>query len=136
MGEFKFRAWNRIVGRMQYFTLPDLEKQGDKIQWQNLVITQYTGIIDKNGKDVYFEDIVSAWSEGYNHIGVVKMRFEAMPSVVIYPAFANQGFWKIHGNRNRDNAFTDGKIDDGIEVVGNIYENPELVEKHSLKLRE
>lgn len=93
---------------------------------QSSTIGQFTGLKDKNGKDIYENDIVSAWSEGYNHIGQVRWRFEGQPAIIIYPAYANQGFWKLHGNRDGD-AFVDGKIDDGVEVLGNIFQNPDLL---------
>ena len=90
-------------------------------------VGQYTGLKDKNGVEIYEGDIVSAWSEGYNHKGEIRWRFEGQPSIIIYPAFSNQNFWKLHGERGNGNAFSDNKTDDGVEIIGNIYENPELL---------
>lgn len=100
------------------------------IHWDDLVpvnpktVGQFTGLKDKNGKEIYEDDVVSAWSEGYNHKGKIKWRLEGMPCIIIYPAFANQGFWKIHGSLN----IHDGSYyDDGVEVIDNIHDNPELI---------
>ncbi len=41
--KIKFRAWNRIVNRFQYFTLIEIEQQKGKIQWHNLEIMAFTG---------------------------------------------------------------------------------------------
>ena len=55
--ETKFRAWNRIVQRYQYFTLQDIENQKGKIQWPILDIEQFIGLQDSSGQDFYIGDI-------------------------------------------------------------------------------
>lgn len=110
--EIKFRAWNRIVGRMQFFTLPDIESQKGKIQWQNLDISQFTGLLDKNGKEIYEGDILSD-KKGGN--GVVEY---CQPQFVVWAD--GQHF-----------ALAEGKINmtqlEYSEIIGNIFENPELL---------
>ncbi len=83
-------------------------------------VGQFSGLTDKNGAKIFEGDIVEAWSEGYKHIGEIRWRLEGQPAIIIYPAFANQGFWKIHGDKGMDN---------GVEVIGNIHDNPELINK-------
>ena len=77
-------------------------------------VGQYTGLLDKNGKKIFEGDVVEAWSQGYKHTGEVKWRMEGQPSIIIYPAFANKEFWKIHGQNG---------IDDGIEIIGTIHDH-------------
>lgn len=58
--DLKLRCWNRIVKRMQLFTLQDIEKLAGKIQWQNIDIMLFTGRKDKEGVDIYQNDVVLA----------------------------------------------------------------------------
>jgi uncharacterized phage protein (TIGR01671 family) len=118
MREFKFRAWNRIVGRMQYFTLPDIEIQKGKIQWQNLDIMQFTGLADKNGKEIYEGDILN-----FENKFTYDVRYEDAKFVCHHVKGNGWGKW---GDLHRffDPDFL---VYGGVEVIGNIYEHPELL---------
>ena len=66
------------------------------------IIMQYTGLKDKNGKEIYEGDIYKSTSSLFGeHIGVIK-------------------------DIRRVNLDADYHPDD-FEVIGNIYENPELI---------
>src|SRR5699024_11157852 len=80
------------------------------------IIMQYTGQKDKNGTEIYGGDIVEAWSEGSKHIGAVRKRIDGL--YIIYPAYCN-GFWGLKPNNVGETT---------VEIIGNIYENPELLE--------
>jgi uncharacterized phage protein (TIGR01671 family) len=86
-------------------------------------LMQFTGLKDKNGREIFEGDIVEAWSEGYKHTGEIRWRLEGQPAIIIYPAFANQGFWKIHGQKNLKGEM----VDDGVTVIGNIYQDKHLI---------
>lgn len=131
MREIKFRAWD--TGRdscgdisrgrfkeMIYFGLTDLDeeyiiKSGTYIDG-GCKIMQYTGLHDKNGKEIYEGDIVEAWDRGRKARFEVRYRNEGAPMFILYPAYQHNEFWNLHGPE-----------DTSAEVIGNIYENPELL---------
>ena len=79
-------------------------------------LCQYTGLNDKNGKKIWENHIVGAWSEGKHTIGRVKRRVDGL--YIIYPSYQKQEFWGLCPDEN-------GKTT--VEVIGNILDNPELL---------
>jgi hypothetical protein len=67
-------------------------------------IMQFTGLTDKNGKEIYEGDII-------NDDGLI-MKIEFV--IASFCKCNEKGNWIIHSH-------------DQIEVIGNIYENPELL---------
>ena len=116
--EIKFRAWDKYHQHM----LDDFYFQNiDDSNWVNvgferlkdlkdLVIMQFTGLLDKNGKEIYEGDVVA---------NVIyfdeprKLEFNVLGAVST--VFKGSQF-SITTHMLRD-----------IEVIGNIYSNPELV---------
>lgn len=109
--EIKFRAWNKNLNRSggmiwnvavlngKYFDPYEMETQ-------EYPIMQYTGLKDLKGVEIYKGDIVE-FARGRHQVSFLDGSF------VLYDR--NQWhipFYTIHG---------------GIEVIGNIYENPELI---------
>lgn len=80
-------------------------------------VGKFTLMLDKNKKEIYEGDIVKAWSQGKCIIGNVVRRKDGL--WLIYPAWQDGRFWHF--------APDDDGIDDGIEVIGNIHDNIELL---------
>ena len=77
---------------------------------------QYTGLKDKNGKEIYEGDIVIAWSQGYQATGEVKQRIDGL--WLMYPAYQHGKQWGLCPNPKGGTT---------VEIIGNIYEKPELM---------
>jgi len=138
MREIKFRAWDKrnkkwllgyeyenlrgfslfgevvLMGEWQAVLNEFLFNRNDR-KFEDLVVMQYTGLKDKNGKEIYEGDIIkrrrcyevyfdraSFWAKS--------LFYDNIPC----------GHTKFHLDRYSP--------DDGFEIIGNIYENPELLE--------
>lgn len=111
--EIKFRIWNDYDKKMIYwnellksnlaniFTIPSYNK------W----LMQYTGLHDKNGKEIYEGDIVK-----------IKYRNEDIGKVI----YEHNGFSIDVTNMNKNYGRV-SFVNNFIEVIGNIYDNPELL---------
>lgn len=120
----KFRAWTEEGEVMYYDVYPfkddTLLLSYDKIAFDEVpasdfILMQSTGLFDKNGKEIYEDDIVRiTLTDGFRYVvgedGAVKYKLGA--------------FYILNGLD--EYLISDFHIDD-IEVVGNIYENPELL---------
>lgn len=80
------------------------------------VLMQYTGLEDKNGKESYEGDIVS-FGEGRNFKVVWAEKY---------------GSWYVVPLGEYENNAPLGKSEKACEVIGNIYENPEMITKSNL----
>lgn len=120
----KFRAWDRIKKRMFLVLEIDYENGlvSDETYWNTIPfvdvkLMQSTGLKDKNGKEIFEGDIVIAWSQGVKGTFEIKRRIDGL--WLLYPAWKDGQFWYLSPTE-------DGR--ETIEVIGNIYENLELLE--------
>jgi uncharacterized phage protein (TIGR01671 family) len=124
MREIKFRAWNGKMEKMfsaedmaedQMTLLPtgqfiNVSSESTKLSiiypLDAMLPLQYTGLKDKNGKEIYEGDIV---------------KVPQFPR----PLFVKWDYNGYHLFENICNEASLGGVED--EVIGNIYENPELL---------
>lgn len=109
---FKFRAWHKADEKMYEvygFAQNKWFLKGKQFPMPNgaVVIMQYTGLKDRNGKEIYEGDIIL-----FNNFG------DTLDKVVYSPGcfHTSGGGYLLDEIRE-------------IEVIGNIYENPELLEE-------
>lgn len=109
--EIKFRAWDDINKEMIYpHAIPTsftLLKSGDILNRYEIV-TQFTGIKDCKGKDIYEGDILEFLGGGFAEV-----------------TYKNACFYTF---KKKSNYRLGGWDKNTIKVVGNIFENPELLE--------
>jgi len=114
---FKFRGWHQTAKEMVYD-----ENFGDVLRWyregQPLEIMQYTGLKDRNGKEIYEGDVTRGGA--YLH------------QIVWMDDKANYGAKVIRGEGVlvRNLTFPLRYVD-ALEVIGNIYENTDLLEANT-----
>ena len=119
MREIKFRAWykekNWMYENRTIFTRIREINSDDE-----LIYMQYTGLKDKNGKEIYEGDILE-WR--------YKNMLTGVDTVVRYSVHYSESSacfkTKEHGSVNDTLLLLTMSKD--VYVVGNIYENPELV---------
>lgn len=123
----KFRAWDKLgkimlpVGDIDTsYKLVYLEEDNGyryEMDFDEIELMQSTGIKDKNGKEIFEGDIVIAWSQGVKGTFEIKRRIDGL--WLLYPAWKDGQFWYLSPTE-------DGR--ETIEIIGNIYENHELLE--------
>lgn len=142
MREIKFRAFHK--NKMYYFGLFEghdewfLIFEGIPLNKDDPVM-QYTGLKDRNGKEIYEGDIVKAFLEEWDRgedlffaektiYGVVKIN-PSRTGMIIRKVDCEEEDLKPH--------FLEGKFKKiktkYDEVIGNIYENPELLKERYAK---
>lgn len=107
--EIKFRVWDKI--NKKFFSQDVLNKLPLDIFLASENIQQYTGLKDKNNKEIYEGDIVALPLESFHN----KRRFiQEVPSIV-------ELF-----NRKYNESIKDFYSD--LEIIGNIFENKDLLD--------
>ena len=81
-------------------------------------IGQYTGLKDKNGKEIYEGDKIK---ENNGKVGYIAFLQQEMGFVIV-----RRNSDSRLGHRNRGNGY---ELDNSIEVIGNIHDNPELIKE-------
>ena len=121
--EIKFRVWDNVNYMSSTFTLQDLQNR--KIQLTpECIIMQYTGIEDKNGKEIYEGDIVIAYLSGLIEYEM-KSTVEFVNGCFGIRALEDE---VLVDSKGQFKSFDGCNSSERIEVIGSIHENPELLE--------
>jgi len=100
MREIKFRVWGKTEKKFKYY------------DFQELCFSQYTGLKDKNGVEIYEGDICED-------------EYKCRYLIIYHKEFASFMVSKI----DQDDINYSKIPADSFIVIGNKYENPKLLEK-------
>lgn len=140
--EIKFRAWDKKTNSMikEVFEIglgdrhnPETWLVGDDRQTNNFDLMQYTGLKDKNGKEIYEGDILffKYYDAKYDDLdqgnAVVKFGKTIMDHNYTYGYCLDLSDCKQ--KKPRPSGFHRGLDHGNLEILGNIYENPELLKE-------
>lgn len=114
MREIEFRTWDKHL-KMMDLNIHKLDTLSEYIARENHIVMQYTGLKDKNGVKIFEGDIATIDS-----VSSMNMKF-----IVDYNYCSFGMFWTVDNNTRR---FFNNNSVSRVEVIGNIYENKELLE--------
>ncbi len=136
MREIKFRVWSKIKQRwvenmlllacidgLPFSHIVEVDEESNirhhvyNASGLELIVQQYTGLKDKNGKEVYEGDFIK-----YEHPSDEQVKLRNTSNIVLvrwteehhdhHPGFITNDLWGQYGD---------------FEVIGNTFENPELI---------
>ena len=121
MRELKFRAWSKSEKKMIYNIQNEFEERielgmdcfSDYSKNDNFIVNQFTGRTDKEGKEIYEDDILLIIGQGYFRVTWDRdnCKFYLLPLEDYLDEMPLDGSWEID-----------------YEVEGNIHENKDLLE--------
>ena len=136
MREIKFRVWSKEHNEFVSFYWLDLyfSEQNGLIYSDGINVTdkftlqQYTGLKDKNnkGKEIFEGNIVEFNNCNYLRTGGY-LDDEILRGKVIFA----YGGWMIKTNKGDYDLYQSIFNDEELEVIGNIYEHPYLLEEQN-----
>ena len=152
MREIKFRAWDSTNKKMHfdigvingkciplygetwvveqtkpYPNMGDIDRAFKQIE-DGIILMQFTGLLDKQGKEIYEGDIVRIWDYGFKN-GNEDGDFDLYQDMGIDKVTMNR--FPVYWLENEEFGYEGEDLinPEHCEVIGNIYENASLLDK-------
>jgi uncharacterized phage protein (TIGR01671 family) len=125
----KFRFWSK--NKQKFVQYPSIwcggngELYANMDEGDDIIIQQWTGLLDKNNKEIFEGDIIKIYNYGY-----VLCNGKSEGEIFYTVEWKNIGFtFNIINGEHMSGCgyYTTNPI--LYEIIGNIFENPELLEK-------
>lgn len=143
MRQIKFRAWDKKSEQMTHFDLRGFvatdigELKNDLSDYNDLhecirehEIMQFTGLLDKTGKEIYEGDIVrilyTDWPSKSDSNPRTLQQYLTDIAKVKVVIWSYNGFYVSHALNGYAESMEYGKYG-YIEIIGNIYQHPNLL---------
>lgn len=129
MREIKFRCWdkeNKEMLDVEYLHWDDCTREfsirttmyTDYFDIEDMILMQYVGLKDENGKEVYEGDILEKIYTDYNDKEFLREKYLVQNNIC---------GWELR-NLKKPKSHRSFQLLKGCKIIGNIYENPELLE--------
>lgn len=143
----KFRAWDKVAKVMIYHIeytydgLGDFQENediedyvsdisfgcfSDWLENDQFVIMQSTGLFDKNGKEIFEGDVVRYTRDTPSDVNATEKGKKVRISKVFWSDW--RASWAVGKRFCNTDLFRYARNGNTVEIIGNIYQNPELLE--------
>jgi len=146
MREIKFKAWDKLNKEMFNVEIMDFQERKvykDTVSYRkfnDIELMQYTELKDKNEKEIYEGDVVKLVHTGIEisadrledlkrFVGIIKYENGIFKIVKTEKSLIESKYFEMEQKKVSE-IFIYSKLYD-LEVVGNIYENPELLKENN-----
>lgn len=137
--EIKFRAWDKTTSVMvsdyahngsygELYCVYFHDSAYNTNGCPDLILEQFTGLLDKNGKEIYEGDIIRMVKDGIGQVIMVNNCSTKDRIVIWHEEEARFSWMLLDGQVNSSGWSFCKNNEDIMEIIGNIHENKELLE--------